>query len=433
MTELLKRAGVGFVEQFDLGDNLRRVIPERSSDLAPLLVVVLEGNEEPDILNRLDDQCAALGVRWLRAKLDVERLTAELGPYFERGETACYRCFRNGDFQARDVESRRQRARSREPDELMRRAWADIVASEAIYLLSRIGPIVTRGTVVPYDLQTWEAQRLPVCRLAGCAPCRGDDVDNHTGPAPVALAYEDAVGFPSRHLVDPKAHQIHYHAHNLELAYQSKHYRSAPQFRLPAPSTLPLPTADAIACLVDRSVEHPTHPLTVARLATLLMFAAGLRSHASSSDGKLRRWSPTGGNLGSVEAYVVVKAVDGLESGLYFYQADENTLAFLRGMEMSEAAVFIAKAAPDAGDSGALIVLTAAYHRVAQKYGPFGYRVVHLDAGVAIAQLTAVGCGMGLKLALADCRNDFIEEEFELIPTGEMVTAAIHVYGGTNA
>jgi bacteriocin biosynthesis cyclodehydratase domain-containing protein len=431
--EMLRDAGVGYVRQFDFGSDLRDVFPERTADAVRILVVLVECNENPELLEQLDNQCATLGIRWIRARLDVELLTADLGPYFERGETACYNCFAIANLDAPATRGRSERPQADDPDRLTRRVWADVVASEAIYLLSRVGPMATRGSVVRFNLSTWESERLPVCRLPGCTTCRGARADDQSRTVPVSLAYEDAVGFPSRHLLDPKSHQIHYHAHSLELAHQSKRYLSAPLISLPPASAIPLPTGDALKYVMDGSAGNASQTLTVGRLTALLLFTAGLHSHGSQPDGKLRRWAPTGGNLGSVELYVAAKAVEGLESGVYFYQADGHALARLRPMQTCEVAAFISRAAPGGDAAGALIIFAAAYHRIAQKYASFGYRVVQLDAGVAVAQMLAVGSGIGLKLAIADGRNDVIAEDLDLNPSGELVTSAAHVYGSPYA
>jgi hypothetical protein len=45
------------------------------------------------------------------------------------------------------------------------------------------------------------------------------------------------------------------------------------------------------------------------------------------------------------------------------------------------------------------VVLTAALQRVARKYQAHAYRLVHLDAGRAIAQVRLVADALGLRVA----------------------------------
>jgi SagB-type dehydrogenase family enzyme len=434
IVNLLKNAGVGFARRVNFGNYFDDVFTEGTVSGTRTLVVLIDGCEDTDALEGLDNQCAELGIPWIRARVDMELLTAELGPYFERGETACYKCFQNSRLAEQPPADRRNTLTTYGADRLMRRAWASIVASEAIYVMSRIGPMTTRGLVAHYNLTTWDVERLAVCRMPGCVDCRGPGASNQIGPTPVAVAYEDAVAFPSRHLLDPKSHQIHYHAHSLELAYQSKQYPSAPRFPLPVACEATLQTGDALNCVM-RGSAVATEPLTLGRLAALLMFTAGLNGEGGQAHEKLRRWAPTGGNLGSVELYVAAEAVDGLESGIYFYQVHGHALARLSSMEAGKVAAFIDRAAPGRASVGAaLMVFVAAYERVAQKYASFGYRVVQLDAGVAIAQMQAAANGLGLKVAIAHgWRCDVIADELRLIRSSELVTCAAHVCGGRYA
>ncbi len=285
-----------------------------------------------------------------------------------------------------------------------------------------------------YDLKTWDAQRLTVCREPGCIECRGRQAGARVAtPTPAALAFEEAVAFPSRHLLEPKSHQIHYHAHSIELGNQTKRYPSAERIPLPVASGLPYPTGDALKCLTGSTA--PTEPLTLERLAALLMLAGGLDRNARYPGRKLRRWAPTGGNLGSVELYVAAPAVTGLAPGVYFYQAHEHILVRITPvMDAGQVAAFIECAAPGGEPAEALIVFAAAHHRVAQKYAAFAYRVVQLDGGVALAQMQAAGTGIGLQIAVAHhWHEDILLDRLDLVPFSEIVTGVARVKGAVRA
>jgi nitroreductase len=86
-----------------------------------------------------------------------------------------------------------------------------------------------------------------------------------------------------------------------------------------------------------------------------------------------------------------------------------------------------------AGEPSVLLVFVADVDRIAQKYGPFGYRLAHLDAGVATAQLTVVASALGLRVAFASGWPDSVAELLELRPGREFVTSlALVTPGGGN-
>lgn len=82
----------------------------------------------------------------------------------------------------------------------------------------------------------------------------------------------------------------------------------------------------------------------------------------------------------------------------------------------------------------ALIITTAALHRVAQKYSSFAYRITNLDAGVALAQMQMVGSSLGLHVRRArHLVDDLITERLELLDPGEPVTGALLIFGARGA
>jgi bacteriocin biosynthesis cyclodehydratase domain-containing protein len=426
----LEGAGVREVESLEWG-----CWPQGTAhgDQRQLIVVLIEGQEDQSHLQELDDICARLRIPWLRVAVDVEAGIAEVGPYFERDETACYHCFSRTALPYRQAQ---QRSVSSEHARcLQAHLWAAMLAVEAIYLISRISTLATGLNVARYDLASWSMEQWRLPKLPGCSRCR---------PAPVAMGmiepavvYEDAVSFPSRHLLDPKAHQMHYRASNLELAHEGKRYPSAEHIGLPAGNELVRPAGATLALLPGGGTRKNAQrqPLDLRRLATLLLLSAGIRYNSGKMEEKLQRWAPTGGNLGSVELYVAARTVAGLEAGLYFYQPHEHRLARV-GQDpdgdlevtqlMRETLVLEdPEVLPDA-----VIILTGALHRVAHKYGPFAYRIVHLDAGVALAQMHAVASALGLAhCTLTRIAEQAIARHLDLEDVNEVVTGACALRG----
>jgi SagB-type dehydrogenase family enzyme len=173
-------------------------------------------------------------------------------------------------------------------------------------------------------------------------------------------------------------------------------------------------------------------------LASLLLFSGGVWPEeltTAINTVNPKRWAATGGNLGSVELYVVAHNVARLAPGLYFYQVHEHQLARIsQGWGRREAAEFIRQAVDgtDRETPLALIISVAALYRVSQKYGPFAYRIINLDAGVALAQLQMVGSSLGLQTQLARrWADDVIAGELDLRELAEAVTGAMLIDGAT--
>ena len=425
VSKQLSQAGVGAVHSGQLGLHLGRDYEFADQPRTKLVIVLVEGEDDQERLADLDEQCARNGIPWLRVTVDPEAGSADLGPYFERGETACYRCFARANGKRPAAVPVDGHAKW-----LQTRLWANMLATEAIYLLSRIAPAATGLQVTRYDLADWSVSRLRFPRLPGCHNCR---------PLPAvgfrnieaAVVYEDAVRFPSRHLMDPKSHQVHYRASNLELAKDGKRYPSAERITLPDRAELLQPQGSTLEHLVAGRARA-SERLNLARLASLLLLSAGVKG-VDEKTGRVWRWAATGGNLGSVELYVAARDVPGLEPGFYFYQPHEHLLARVKaGQGPAEVADFIHQAAPFESEEipDALIIAVGALHRVAHKYGAFAYRIINLDAGVAFGQLHLVGSSLGLSTHLVQrWDDDVITDRLNLTDVAEAVTGMLLVSG----
>jgi SagB-type dehydrogenase family enzyme len=160
--------------------------------------------------------------------------------------------------------------------------------------------------------------------------------------------------------------------------------------------------------------------LDLIAIATLLVLAVGYKS--ANGQESCRRWAPTGGNLGSVEAYLVVRHVKGLESGVYMYRPEEHALARINQRGVDHLQVTIA--AVSANDPApALLILAGAYKRVAQKYRSFAYKLLHLDAGVAGSQLLLIASSLGISVeSISGWQPAAIEDALSLRSLQEVPT-----------
>jgi SagB-type dehydrogenase family enzyme len=165
-------------------------------------------------------------------------------------------------------------------------------------------------------------------------------------------------------------------------------------------SAIPLPRAfDPISVdtfvALDPARRGPAAPLTLARLAALLYYSAGVtRKKAYPGAEMLFRAAASTGALYQTEVYVVVGAVAGLDAGLYHFCPGDFALRRLREGDVRGA---LAEAAADEtiGRAAATVVLSAIYWRNTWKYQARGYRHLFWDSGTMLANLLAAASALG--------------------------------------
>lgn len=353
----------------------------------------------------LDDDCARMAIAWLRVVLEGHGVA--IGPRFDRTDTPCLRCA--------DAASAPERAPAgRDLDAAGRDALvAGFVGVQVTHAIARVGARITSAAVTHIDLENFAQRVIPVARRPGCPHCSPEG-GGAIEPVSLGHAYEQSVAFPPRELLDPKDHQQHYKPANVRLQRSSKHYPGARRTALEPFAESPAATGDGL----DR-----------ATLAGLLARSFGLRDRlaaAPGGSGKVERWAPTGGNLGSTQAYPLIADVAGLDPGAYFYLAHEHELALLPNSDPLTATTLGAATREDFADAAAIVVLTGALERVAGKYGTFGYRIVNLDAGCAVAQLALAATARGLEVRVASRWNDdALGEALRITLDSEPVTAVV--------
>ncbi|MEU8924978.1 nitroreductase family protein [Kitasatospora sp. NPDC048545] len=273
---------------------------------------------------------------------------------------------------------------------------AAMTALEVLGLVARVGKPASLHGRTRIDLRVGQSETRMLAPRPGCDLC-GDPAVALQDPPP-AYAYEHSVAFPPRRLVNPRDHQVHFEPANLALQYDAKEYPDAETTDL----------GDPDLALLDGGAQ----PLSVELLGTLLAAAFGLKQQPQDRRQKLLRFAPTGGNLGSPTAYLLVRDVPGLAPGGYAYQVIGHRLAR------------VAELPPEYADMAepALLVVTGALVRVARKYRTFAYRVIHLDTGVALSHLLLASRRLGLPMMNEPAWDDAalttalgVEREFECV------------------
>ncbi|RCG30555.1 tpaE [Sphaerisporangium album] len=346
-------------------------------------------------VGRPDDALAARcwekGVPLMRLRLSGRR--ADLGPMADPQITPCLDCLSAGDV----------------TDD---RAPVDGDHALAVALFAReLFAAVSRSTTVPLpmrwrsvDLETLAQQDNSSATRPGCERCSvaGGPV---AARASLAARYEAGVAMPPKEFADLKAHQMHYKPSNLALQRVARTWPVAPAVELPPPAHERLATRASAS------------PLGAEELSLMLSVVAG---NKAESEQRVLRWTASGGNIGSVTAYAVVRDVPGVEPGVYGYVGPEHRLA-----RLSRAA----DAVP--GGTPLTLVLSGDFPKVAQKYAAFALRIVLLDSGCAQATAREAARALGLRMALRPAWDDeAVTRVLGVDPDLEPVTAIIDLGGG---
>ncbi|MPZ73351.1 MAG: SagB/ThcOx family dehydrogenase [Nitriliruptorales bacterium] len=150
--------------------------------------------------------------------------------------------------------------------------------------------------------------------------------------------------------------------------------------------------------------------LTLPAIATLLRSAYGVLGSSVGGDVALfDRAVPSAGGLYPLEVSLLVRAVDGLSSGVHHYVPGADGLEQLRRDPLPHQLIsYLFMGQPWVAQAAVVVVLSGATGRTLVKYGDRGYRYLLLEAGHAAQNvvLTATALGLG-----AVCLGGFYDDE----------------------
>jgi putative peptide maturation dehydrogenase len=197
---------------------------------------------------------------------------------------------------------------------------------------------------------------------------------------------------------------------------------------------LPTETDNALDRLLARRVTcrnfDTARPLPLALLSQLLGRVFGVRATERVTDDTvfLKKSSPSGGGLHPVEAYLLIRNVQGLADGAYHYQPMAHALEPLPGLTKPVAALMLDALAQQHwfADAQVLVALAPRYARNFWKYRHHAkaYRAVVLEAGhlSQTLYLSATDAGLGAYVTCA-INEGLLEQAFGLDPMKEGVLA----------
>lgn len=371
------------------------------------VVVVMDQPEDAGRAEALERACRADGVALLRCAVRGDRV--EIGPLFFGDYTACYSCFRRGyDSQPGNRPGGQLDPPSSGLDPGPGQLAAGLVTAEILALLGQVTAIRSFRTLTVTSVPGLESDRFVVVPDAACPECGlGDAAPD--GSAELADAYEWLIQGPPPELWPPTGFVAWPGTEILQI--QRPDFPASPARPLPPPA--PIPTSG------DVRGAGPEGAIDEAIIAGILARTAGKRDPEG-----IRRWAPSGGNLASVEAYLVAEpsTFPDLPGSICRYDDINHRLTAIRrnAVPLAECLAGTGLTTPPVRLA---IVLVGGVRRIGQKYDAFAYRLAHLDAGCAAAQLGAVCHGYGLAVSFADTWDDRLADVLELYPGGEIITA----------
>lgn len=181
--------------------------------------------------------------------------------------------------------------------------------------------------------------------------------------------------------------------------------------RVPLPAAAPFGEFPRI--LKERRTwrKFSAKPVLLAHLARLLQLTFGVQGWAEipGLGRAAMKTSPSGGSLHPIEAYVLVRNVKGLRTGIYYYDAKRHDLVWLRqGISRSSLEKMVGHQWWFA-EAPFLVLMTAVFGRPQWKYDyPRVYRAVLLEAGHLCQTFCLTATWLGLApfctIALADTK-----------------------------
>ena len=171
-----------------------------------------------------------------------------------------------------------------------------------------------------------------------------------------------------------------------------------PRVELPPPEQAAPGPLDFLALVNGRTScrRYSRAPLSLAELSFLLWCTQGIKGIEQGF--VTLRTVPSAGARHAFETLLLVNRVEGLEPGLYGYDAAKHRLARYESHQSLADAVVRAGYGQDFLRTAAVTFLWVAVpYRMTWRYGQRGYRYLHLDAGHVGQNLylaaEAIGCG----------------------------------------
>jgi len=208
-----------------------------------------------------------------------------------------------------------------------------------------------------------------------------------------------------------------YSSRELEaMARAYKRYRLHPQVPLPTASGDAVgPPFGEVSAARRSQRNFGSEPLGLAEVSSILQWSYGLTGEVGIPGGGIQhfRAAPSAGALYPAEIYLGVRAVRGLDAGIYHYEVPEHSLALLSRGDPTDRLHGVCCGQEYARQAAIVVLISAVIERTRRKYGDRGYRYVLLDIG-HLGQNLYLAC-TALGLAIVTTCGFFDDEAADLL------------------
>jgi SagB-type dehydrogenase family enzyme len=295
----------------------------------------------------------------------------QVGPLFDSAQSASYQCM----LAVRDDAPDRDRIGAAD-SEHEAAFWLSYIYHQFVNTLGRLDEASTLNAYREFarDEQGYHCRLVEITQMPGLAGGPLAAYPPLAGDALLAWELHSRIRMPPKALLAPGTHLRHYSSGNLRTLVSKRPV-------LYADLVLPLPEA------VPASITGPAR-LTLAGLSYLLKFSYGQHDE--------RLLAPSGGGLGSPDAFLMIHDITGLRAGCYRYRCSEHAIEYLGAPSLT---LFMGMV----GQRGSpprqcYLVGAAAYGRVSAKYAESAFKMINLDAGVMqcytelVAERAGIAC-----------------------------------------
>jgi len=198
-----------------------------------------------------------------------------------------------------------------------------------------------------------------------------------------------------------------------------KEYPEAKLIKLPKPEYSGITVEKAL--LKRRSKRnYSDKPLSLANVSQLVFAAGGITSENG------RRTAPSAGFQRSMEIYLVVNNVEGLDQGIYHYAVKKHSLEKLKSGNFRRDIISAGDGQALLGDAAVTFVITSVFGRITQKYGERGFRYAYMEAGHVSQNIYLQSVSLGLGSV---CAGGFFDKKMnKLIGINGIDEGAIYLH-----
>lgn len=377
-----------------------------------LTIAVWTGRRSDAMTTSAVAEASRKGTPVLRVHLGVTHV--ELGPYLVPGYSVCLQCLDKGRSEATwDI----QPSRPVKPG--LREAMMGLAGAEAVSVLVGGAGLKLARHITTLSLNELQMSRYLVTPYPECDACGMTGTGHAPSTDTVAVQQYDWAVQGTLPMLQPRL--TNSQLDRLEkLENERTPFYSHPRWPLPEGSP------PVVGSLNQEAMLPSSAAVEEKEFAELLRRVGGLRQGVGEPAGQ--RWTPNGGNLASVELYMARnKGAGQLPQFALRYDDIDHALIAVHPKTVTVADVCSATDLPTGEPYFAVVVLVAALGRLSRKYEAFSYRLVHLDAGVAMTQLDAVAAGYGWQTTWAATWDERAAALMGLDPREQLVTGVVGI------